>query len=253
MGLGDWIMATAQVAQLHAAVQRPVVVVDRWGRVQWSEIFEGNPKILRSRERGSVRLKNAVGLRPYIARRTKDRFYWQPWNIVPGEIFLSEEERAFGSRHGGRTLIEPHTKAADSNKAWPWQRWQELVDRGGDFVQIGPAGTARLRGVEFVETATFRRAAAVLASSRAFIGTEGGLHHAAAALGVRAVVLFSEFIDSAITGYPLHLNLRHAGAACGSRLACPGCKASMDALTVDEVATHLRAILAAPSAETIAT
>jgi len=31
MGMGDWIMATAQVARLHAAAQRPVTVVDRWG------------------------------------------------------------------------------------------------------------------------------------------------------------------------------------------------------------------------------
>ena len=64
MGMGDWIMATAQVARLHAAAQRPVIVVDRWGRVQWSVIFEGNPKIVRARERarerGSVRLRSRV-------------------------------------------------------------------------------------------------------------------------------------------------------------------------------------------------
>ena len=137
MGMGDWIMATAQVAQLHATTGRPVVIVGRWGRVQWSEVFEGNPKILRSRQRGSERLVNAVGLRPYIARKTATRYHWKPWNIGPGEIYLSDAERAFGAAHGGRILIEPNTKAEATNKAWAWQRWQQLVDRGGDFVQVG--------------------------------------------------------------------------------------------------------------------
>jgi hypothetical protein len=243
MGLGDWIMATAQVARVHAVTGRPVLVVDVWGRPQWSEIFEGNPKIRRTGAGSGERLLNSPGWRPYIARKTPDRYHWQPWNIAPGEIFLSDDERAFGAAHGGRILIEPHTKARAGNKAWAWGRWQALVDRGGDFVQAGPPGTVRLRGVEFVETATFRQAASVLSASRAFVGCEGGLHHAAAALGVPAVVLFSEFIDPAITGYPMHRNLRHAGEACGSRRPCAGCVASMQAIGVDEVAQNLRSVL----------
>jgi ADP-heptose:LPS heptosyltransferase len=86
---------------------------------------------------------------------------------------------------------------------------------------------------------TFRLACAVLANCRAFVGTEGGLHHAAAALGIPSVVLFSEFIGPDITGYKTHRNLRHAGPACGSRLPCQGCVDSMNAISVDEVTTNL--------------
>ena len=124
------------------------------------------------------------------------------------------------------------------------ERTEELVDRGGDFVQIGPPGTRVLRGVHYVQTPSFRHGAAVLAVSRAFVGTEGGLHHAAAALGVPAVVLFSEFISPDITGYATHRNIRHAGATCGARIPCSSCRASMEAITVDEVEKHLKEITA---------
>lgn len=236
-------MATAQVKQLHARTGRPVYVVGRHGIVQWHEVFENNPKILRAPHRNATRLVNASGLRPYIASKTPARWFWKRWDIGPGELFLTAAEIAFAAPHAGRVLIEPNTKVPDSNKAWAWSRWQQLVDRGGDFVQVGPAGARRLDGVLFVETPTFRLGCAVLAASRAFVGAEGGLHHASAALGVPAVVLFSEFVGTDITGYDTHRNLRHAGVACGARLPCAGCRASMEAITVDEVSRNLMEIM----------
>lgn len=245
MGAGDWIMATAQAKQLHESNGKLVVVVGRGGLVQWNEVFENNPRIVRQGSRNVNRLINAGGMRPYIAAKSTTHWTWRAWNIAPGELYLSHAERAFAKPHAGRILIEPHTKVEGSNKAWIATRWQELVDRGGEFVQVGPAGTEVLRGVHFVETKNFRQACAVLAVSRAFVGCEGGLHHAAAALGVPAVVLFSEFISPAITGYPTHRNLRHAGHACGSRLPCAGCRESMEKITVDEVSENLEQILEA--------
>jgi ADP-heptose:LPS heptosyltransferase len=236
-------MATAQVKQLHAATGRKVVVVDQRGRPQWHAVFEGNPRIARVPERGAQRLMNCSGRRPYIAAKGPQHWEWRKWPISPGELYLSAEERAFASGHSGAVLIEPHTKVVGSNKAWIWERWQALVDCGGEFIQVGPAGTQLLRGVRFVETPSFRHACAVLAVSRAFVGTEGGLHHAAAALGVPAVVLFSEFISPKFTGYSMHRNLRHAGPACGSRIPCEGCRTSMEAITVEEVSSNLQEII----------
>lgn len=220
-----------------------VIVVDRAGRVQWHEVFENNPKISPVQYRGVQRLINAGGVRPYIASKTAHNWVWKRWNTAPGELFFSESEKDFAARHAGMILIEPHTKVAASNKAWIWERWQQLVDRGGDFVQVGPPGTHPLRGVKFVETSNFRLGCAVLARSRAFVGPEGGLHHAAAAVGTPAVVLFSEFIAPDITGYPQHRNLHHAGGSCGSRQPCSGCRESMAKITVDEVSENLEQIL----------
>lgn len=217
-------------------------VVNAKGIPQWNEIFLHNPKIVHPTEVNvvSVRLTNASGARPYIAAKMPDRWIWRRWNIGPGEIFFSEEERAFGARHGGGVVIEPHTKVAGSNKAWPFERWQQVARTRDDLVQVGIASTVRMDGVRFVETPSFRHACAVLGASRGFVGSEGGLHHAAAALGVPAVVLFSEFIDPSITGYPMHRNLRHAGAACGMRVSCAECRRSMERITVEEVVSNLK-------------
>lgn len=220
----------------------PVVVVGINGSLQWSNVFENNPKIIRKPTRRCQQLRNGPGLRPYIAGKTETNWTWRRWDIAPGEIFLSDAERAFAEPYAGRILVEPNTKVAGSNKAWSFDRWQSLVDTDpASFIQVGDPASRPLRGVEFVET-TIRQAFAVLAVSRAFVGTEGGMHHAAAALGVPAVVLWSHYIDPMFTGYPTQTNIRHADGWCGSRLPCLGCRESMNAISVQEVAESLRAI-----------
>lgn len=240
-------MATAQVKQLHRDKPVPVLVVDRRGRPQWHPVFENNPKITTRANRGHQPLYNAAGLRPYIVAKAPDRWTWKPWAIEPGELYLTPAERGFAAPFAGCVMVEPNVKEnGHTNKAWPWDRWQALVDAVDvPFIQCVPPGARGLvhRRVWRIETPTFRYACAVLAVSKAFVGTEGGLHHAAAALGIPAVVLFSEFISPAITGYRTHRNIHHAGEPCGSRLPCAGCAAAMNAITVDEVATNLRGVL----------
>jgi len=234
-------MATGQVRKINEATRRRVVIVGRGNRPQWSEVFENNPRIVQTMGRYVQMLRNGGGIRPYIAAKTAERWTWREWDISPGEIFLSDAEKAFAEPYRGRVLIEPWTKVQGGNKAWPVERWQAVVDRAGlDFVQVGPANTRALRDVLFVAT-EFRQAMAVLSVCRAFVGSEGALHHAAAALGVPAVVLWSEFIEPRFTGYAQHRNIRHAGPYCGARLPCDGCKASMLAITVDEVIAGLNA------------
>lgn len=245
MGYGDWVMCTAQIKELHEFDGRPIYVIGRGNRPQWSEIFENNPRITRRPIRNAQTLINGSGLRPYIASKSAQRWEWKHWRIAPGEIYLLKSEKDWASRYSGKILIEPNTKVADGNKSWIWDRWQKVVDTMGPdaFIQVGGNGAGNvLRGVEFIHT-TFRQACAVLSHSRGFVGTEGGLHHAAAALGKPAVVLFSEFIGIDITGYPGHRNIRHAGPACGARAFCPSCKESMNAITVSEVLENIQAVM----------
>lgn len=243
MGLGDWIMATAQVKALHAKTGKQVAIVGRGNRSMWSEVFENNPKIVTRPQRNVLTLVNGPGLRPYIAAKERLRWVWRPWAIEPGELFFTPEERAYAEPFRGCVMIEPHTKVPDGNKAWHWERWQTVVDASDErFVQVGPHGTRFLAGVEQVITDSFRQAAAILSVARAFAGCEGALHHAAAALSVPAVVLWSEFISPDITGYFGQTNIRHAGVACGSRIPCAGCRASMDKITVVEVMQALEEV-----------
>jgi ADP-heptose:LPS heptosyltransferase len=83
-----------------------------------------------------------------------------------------------------------------------------------------------------------------LARAKLYIGAEGGLHHAAAALGVPAVVLFGGFIPPLVTGYETHINLTGgAQEACGSLKPCDHCRKAMDAISVEEVAAAARTII----------
>ncbi len=245
MGWGDALMATGEAKNAYAKKPLPVFFVGVGNRPQWSDVFEHNPKIIRRREGPHQIVVNGPNARPYIAAKNADRWYWRDYKPTPGEIVLTEDERAFAAPYSGLIMVEPNVKAnGHTNKAWAWDRWQSLVDRIGpiNFVQAGPVGTRWLDGVNRAQTETFRDACAVLARSVAFVATEGGLHHAAAAFNVPAVVLFSEFIAPSSTGYDYQTSIRHAGPACGSRVPCPTCAASMAAISVDEVANAVEAL-----------
>lgn len=245
MGFGDAIMSTGEVKRMHEANGKLVHVVGIGHKPQWSDIFIGNPRISKTSAHGTQILLNGSGIRPYIQGKNSNQWYWRPYEPIPGEIYLTDEEKAFAAPYAGMVMIEPNVKAnGHANKAWPFERWQDLAWRmeWAKLIQCGPSGTRWLDKVQSVVTPTFRHACAVLSVSRAFVGSEGGLHHAAAALGVPAVVLWSHFISPAITGYKTQKNIRHADSWCGLRQNCKTCSASMDAISVDEVAGALGAI-----------
>ncbi len=252
MGLGDWIMATAQVRELNERTGKRVAVVDRMGRLRWSEAFDHNPRIVAPNTISStesanvVRLVNAGGARPYIRAKTDTRWIWQPWDIKPGELFLSHQEieMTAAALPVDSIIVEPNTKIQDGNKAWLFARWQQVVDRLRlPWVQLGPPGTRLLQGVQHVAT-TPRLAFASIRSARLYVGTEGALHHAAAAFGTPAIVLWSEFISPLYTGYTTQHNIRKTDNVCGSRIPCASCRASMAAITVDEVVQAIEEELA---------
>lgn len=244
MGAGDALMCTGEVKRMHEANGRPVHVVGIDNKPQWHDVFIGNPRIARSAVNGTQRLVNGAGIRPYIQAKNSIKWYWREYTPIPGELYLTDEELAFAAPYSGMVMVEPNIKAnGHANKSWPFERWQVLVNemRLTTFVQCGPEGARWLDGVDRVVTPSFRHACAVLSVSLAFVGTEGGLHHAAAALGIRAVVLWSHFIAPTITGYESQKNIRHAGVPCGSRVPCKECIASMAAIGVDEVMTAMEA------------
>lgn len=236
-------MATADVKRMHESNGLPVRVIGHGNRTMWSEVFERNPRITRDVNRKHQTLVNGPGLRPYIAGKTATHWFWRRQrNQQPGEIYLSAQEKQFAKQFVGKVLIEPNVKATNghTNKAWPFERWQAVVNElKVPMVQVGFPGTRWLQDVERVETPTFRHAAAVLSACKAFVGSEGALHHAAAALGVPAVVLYAEFISPDVSGYASQENIRHAGEPCGSRIPCKTCAASMLAIPVEEVTDKL--------------
>lgn len=132
------------------------------------------------------------------------------------------------------------------NKDWGREKYQsvakELQSRGYEVAQFS-FGQVRLSGVRVITVSSFREAAIALTRSRMAILPEGGLHHGAAAVGVRAVVLFGGFIPPVVTGYSSHTNLTGGADACGSLHPCKHCRQAMGAISVDEVVNSAEEII----------
>ncbi len=250
MGFGDDLMATG-MARGAAARGKRIAFGDR-NRIYWGPhskiIFQGNPNIAppgSERSPGLEWIKYYKGHRIYN-RQEGDRWLWHPekFKAMPGEIFFTEEERNFAkSTPPGFILIEPNVppqKAHGVNKQWPIERFQTLASefKSAGYRVIQPnyaRAKYHLRNATLISTPTFRHAMALLSRARLAILPEGGLHHGAAALGIKAVVLFGGFIPPSVTGYDMHVNLTGGAEACGSLKPCEHCRAAMDAITAEDV------------------
>lgn len=143
-------------------------------------------------------------------------------------------------------LIEPHTKEDyfGTLRAWPFERWQELILRlrqKVDFpiVQVGLGGKPVLEGIiDATGRFSFRQTAMLMAQSRLFLGTDGGLMHLANAVGTLSVILWSGVNAPSFLGYP---NLHHIVhkwvdcSPCGRKGTCPFEHRCMTAISVEDV------------------
>ena len=271
MGYGDEIMVTGVARRVQARDPRPVAVLGYHGRPRWHALWNGNPRIAHpdavAAGRDVQALTNGPGCRPYVDydRMRRDfaaafpnrpfttklrdpRLPWRytDWRCAPGELPAVHviEPR-------GYIVVEPHVKrGASPNKDWGWGRWQALVSSfrvpAHPWVQLGPPGTRLLDGVGHVPTGSFAEACTALSGAAAAVLPEGGLHHAAAALGMPAVVIFGGMTSPANTGYDGHVNLFDPAGGespCGQRVACAHCRAAMAAIRPDLVAHHLEHLL----------
>jgi ADP-heptose:LPS heptosyltransferase len=252
VGWGDEIMVTGIAKRLNADAAKPVVVIGRDGNQRWHEIWTDNPRIMRhSWDRKSLAhvVHNGPSVRPYIAAKTDERWVWKDFDCTPGEIYFSPAEKTFAKDLArGSIIIEPNCKAkASPNKDWGRARWQALADlmrkAGLNPLQMGNPGDHVLHNVPMMVTPSFRMACAVLATCRAAVLPEGGLHHAAAALGVRAVVVYGGYISPRQTGYNLHRNLFTGGEPCGMRRECSHCKKAMSEISPEFVLSQLLEVI----------
>ncbi len=254
MGWGDEIMVSGIARRLQQRDPRPVRVRDRKGRIRWSDAWRGNPRFAAPDHRGPVQvLVNGPGARPYIDGWSATRWRWRDWICATGELHLDADERAFGRAHAGRVVIEPALKGgASPNKDWGAPRWRELAARlradGHRVARFAsgdePAGVDA-DGTEVIRAPNFRHAAAVLAHADAAALPEGGLHHAAAALGTPSVVLFGGFISPRQTGYAHQVNFFTGGEPCGARRPCAHCRDAMARIAPRAVAATLSQLVAA--------
>jgi len=247
----------AGTARVHyERTGRPVRMMRQSVREKWFDIWDGLPYLLRADEKKQphdvLYAKDQDGLRPYIAAKMDVRWVWRAYGPSPAELRFTAEEREFAAAAAGAVILEPHIKlGASPNKDWGWARWKALIELRPDidWLQLGPGEVRAIKGARRLVTRTFRQAAAALAASRAAVLPEGALHHAAAAVGTPAVVIFGGFIGPAVTGYPDQRNLfvqtPKWPLGCGMRQACAHCAEAMEAITPLRVARELEAALEA--------
>lgn len=260
MGAGDEILAAGMAQKMFERdPSRKVLILDRYNRPRWHEIWDGNPAIatlVEGRARHKVQvLKNASGCRPYIVYPFTAKTGWtfnksfRARDYV-AKLYLTDREKGRGvrarARYGQYVLIEPWTRHV--NFKWALQRWNELVEAFPDvtFVQHTHKDSRPVSRAK-VEPATFREACGLLTGASAYVRSESGLCHASAALGIPTVTMWGGCMDADVLGgYPLRIDLVDRGpkSPCGSWEPCKHCASIMQSLTVDTVAEALRTALA---------
>jgi ADP-heptose:LPS heptosyltransferase len=227
------------------------VVFGNGEKMFWNEIFNGNPRIAKEPKDGETIcwVGNFPGCRPYIKEITETNLIFEPgFKPEPGEIYLSPKEKKKPLPR--YVVIEPNVKTnwyPGMNKDWGWDNWQKLVrSMTVPWVQLGAKDARTLKGVHRVYTEDIRSAIGVLAGADLLVSTDGALHHAAAAMGVPAVVLWGGLASPKNLGYDAHTNIWHGAEPCGSfRKVCEHCQDAMAQISVDEVKTEIARILEA--------
>lgn len=243
MGYGDELMGSG-IAKDYMRRYRRRTAFGTDGRVRWSpqahEIFRNNPNVVKPDEdvpENVIWVPHYQGNRLYHRGRTETRWIYNPqFRAKLGEIFFDTREMAMRAPLG-IVIVEPNVKAVAPNKQWPFEYYQqithELKRRGYEIGQF--RGSRLLDGAAILETRTFREAVAMMRSARLFIGPEGGLHHGAAAVGLKAVVIFGGFTPIDQTGYDIHYNVFAGDEPCGSLRPCAHCVETMKSIPMDFV------------------
>jgi len=254
MGYGDEIMATGLARGLRdkgklAAFGDGKKIV--WG--PWSEeMFRNNPNIAHpsmAHQSNLIWIPHYKGARLYnVQSFDKTKWIWNyDFRAKPGEFFFDQWERlkidALKKSYNDFVVIEPNVpwqKTVAPNKDWGEQKYRQLCrrlrDQGISVVQFVHKNTRRrLDGVATQELKNFRDVIGALSLAKLYIGPEGGMHHASAAVGIDAVVLMGGFIPPLVVGYAGHANFTGGAKACGSIQPCSHCVEAMSRISVDEV------------------
>jgi ADP-heptose:LPS heptosyltransferase len=233
MGYGDDIMATAQARALFMETGKKAVFgagPDRY----WSPLFQGHPYIAQPGEPGKT-IDNYPGRRPYVRRETKRRMAFEKrFRADPGHLEI-ELQPCLSEPY---VVVEPHVKGKYSadNKDWGWEKWQALVNllsKKIAIVQFEYGHAKHLDNVHVVATPSIIDALAALKGADRFYGTDGALHHGAAAFGKPATVVWGGYSPPEVLGYDFHRNI--GGGWCGARRRCRHCRRAMEKISVEEV------------------
>jgi hypothetical protein len=238
MGLGDWIMASADVKEANERTGKLVKLGNGTTMYLDKNIFSNNPRMAKAEDTDVVWVANYPGKRPYLAGNDgKHLIFDKTFKATAGELYLTSAERGWARKRikGDYIVVEPNVKKTyihTVNKSWPY--FDELLKTDLPWVQLGDVNVKTK--TRKVDTASFREALSVLSGAKLFVGTDGALHHAAAALGIPAVVIWTGFTSPRHLGYDSHINIHDGGEPCGTYYkVCEHCKKIARTIPVEQV------------------
>lgn len=256
MGWGDEIMAAGCAEEVSKSLEnQPVSILDKYGNIRWSDIWEYNPYIYHPKTQKDISdnyIINGPGARPYLKSLSKNEgAVFTKWRARDhkGHIFFSNYEKdcinECKNYLSNFYLIEPNISSiSNPNKQWGFEKWQELAYKikkiGLRLVQPRYTGARLLDGVEYINTNTFRDCCGLVSIARCCLLNEGGTHHAAGVLDIPAVVFFGGHISPQTTGYEHHINVypNNENSPCGSWVPCKHCKDVADSVSVDDMLNY---------------
>jgi hypothetical protein len=237
MGLGDWLMASGDAKEANERTGKKVKLGDGV-RMSWDgQVFANNPRMASNSDTDVVWVKNYQGHRPYLKGSKDGRLLFNDdYKPRVGEIYFNQlEKKNIDKINKDYIVVEPNVKrlyAHTVNKAW--HGWEELFKHDLPWLQLGDVSVKRY--TKWKETTTFREALQVLSKAKLFVGTDGGLHHAAAALGIPSVVIWTGFTSPRHLGYDTHRNIHDGSEPCGTYDSiCQHCLLKSKAITVEQV------------------
>lgn len=251
MGYGDEIIGTGLARGAKARGKR--IAFGDGKKIDWGgwceEMFRNNPNIAKPGSEGQSDLEwinHCKGARLYNSLdRVNRRWIWNyDFKVKPGQFYFNQNEKDFASSFAKNFIvIEPNVpwqKEVASNKDWGEQNYRTVASAlkksGYRMIQFKHKNSRRiLSEAQIVETVFFREVIAALSRASLYIGPEGGMHHAAAAVGVSAVVLFGGFIPPEVMGYDNHTCLTGGVKACGNVKPCKHCHDAMNSITAQQV------------------
>jgi hypothetical protein len=231
-------MASAEVKEANERTKKKVKIGNGVSMYYDHQVFANNPRMASNSDTDVVWVKNYPNHRPYLQGSDgKHLIFNNDYKPKPGEIYLSKNEKMWADKQIKKPfiLIEPNVKRTfihTVNKSW--DKWDKLVEHKLPWLQVGDCNAKK--HTKWIETKTFREALAILNKASVFVGTDGGLHHAAAALGIPSVVIWTGFTSPRHLGYDTHRNIHDGSEPCGTYdSVCQHCLLKAKNISVEQV------------------
>ncbi len=165
-------------------------------------------------------------------------------------LTLLEVEKKAGRLVDRQAVVQSSGRAAGPaaipNKNWFPQRFQTVCDEVAgsvNLIQLGEKTDPPIQGaLDLRGKTTLRESAAILASSRIFIGQVGFLMHLARAVETRSVIVYGGREDPAVSGYSANENIvgRTPCSPCWQRTRCDYNHECMRMIQPPEVVAAIR-------------